>query len=77
MSNAWSRSATRSVGDSMPTDSRIRLSGTSSGEPADRGVGHLAGVLDQALHGAERLGQREQLGRRGDPLGRLGAAAQR
>ena len=42
-----------------------------------RGVGHLAGVLDQALDRAERLGEREQLGRRGDPLGGLAAAAQR
>ena len=40
-------------------------------------MGHLAGVLDQALDRAERLGEREQLGRRGDPLGGLGAAAQR
>ena len=31
-----------------------------------RGVGHRRRVLDQALDRAERLGEREQLGRRGD-----------
>ena len=48
----------------MPTDRRTSDGSTSSGEPADRGVGHLARVLDQRLDRAERLGEREQLGAR-------------
>ena len=45
-----------------PTHSRTSDAGTSSAEPGDRRVRHAAGVLDQALDRAERLGQREQLG---------------
>ena len=43
----------------MPTDSRTRSAGTSSGEPGDAGVRHPSGVLDQRLHAAQRLPERE------------------
>ena len=42
--------------------------------PGRGGVGHHAGMLDQGLDGAERLGQREDLGRRGHAHRRIGAA---
>ena len=47
------------------------MSGTSSGDPATEAWVIVAGVLDQALDGAERFGEREDLGRVGDPHGRL------
>ena len=76
-SSACSRSATRSAADSMPTDRRMRLARHLERRAGDGRVGHLAGVLDEALDRAERLGEREQLGGGGDPLGGVGAAAHR
>ena len=58
---AWSRSAIRSSTSSMPTLSRTRSPGTSSGRAGDRGVGHLAGVLDQRLDAAQGLAEGEHL----------------
>ena len=55
--SACSRSASRSSTVSMPTDSRTRSAGTSSGEPAATSVCHPARVLDQRLDPAERLGR--------------------
>jgi hypothetical protein len=46
----------------MPTERRTRLSGTSSGDPAADAWVMAAGMLDEALDRAERLGQREDLG---------------
>ena len=65
------RSATRSAASSIPTERRMRLSGTSSGEPAADAWVIAAGVLDQALDRTERLGEREDLGRVGDAHGRI------
>jgi D-alanyl-D-alanine carboxypeptidase len=60
-SRAWARSATRSSADSMPTLRRTRSPAPRAGA-GHRGVGHPAGVLDQALHRPQALGQGEQLG---------------
>ncbi len=62
--SACSRSATRSAADSMPTLQPHQVVGHLQRRAGRRGVGHPPGVLDQALDRAERLGEREQLGRR-------------
>ena len=54
-SSAWVRSATRSAGSSMPTDSRTSARGTSSGDPWTAAVGHAEGHLDERLHATQRL----------------------
>ena len=68
--SAWRRSSSRSSQSSMPTDSRTRSAGDLERRAGHRGVRHPAGVLDQRLHPAERLGQREQPGPAARPSAR-------
>ena len=62
VSRASPRSATRSSTASSPTLRRTMSLGTSLLDARRRGVGHPAGMLDQALHATEALGQREDAG---------------
>ncbi len=61
--------------DSMPTDSRRRLSGTSSGEPAAEAWVIAAGCSIRLSTAPSDSASVNTRGRRGDPLGGLGAAA--
>ena len=58
---ACARSSTRSSAASIPHESRTRSAGTAAAGALDRLVRHRLRDLDQRLHAAERLGEREDL----------------